>query len=457
MNKLAKLIVVMNRIHLWESMKAQILSFIQFNFVFLITMFLTLIPSVNADPGNHPWSHDEKMTLSLRNVEITEAMEMLSRKQRVNILLSEDVDGKVSVNLYDSTVGNAINAIANAAGYQVEKRGENYFVIDHEDVGRYADSETTKTKTYKLRYAQSADVMEILEGHLSLYGSISELSDRNMLVIEDKPEFLSSIEKILEKIDYKPKQILIEARILEIRLDESENFGIDWSRVFEGGDGLVGTRGLSQTSSGLFVEFTGTRLNVFLDALEEEGRAKTLSTPKLLTLENQSASVIVGDRLGYVNTVTINQVTSETTEFLESGVILEVTPSVDSNGNIMLDIHPEISTGSVNDGIPSQDTTSVQTHLLVPNGSTSFIGGLIRSQVFSDRSGVPVLGQIPLAGKLFSRKTNTTINREVIILITPTIVNSGDFEWQERELNEIKHFDDSEYVDLESIIAAARD
>ena len=166
MNKLAKLIVVMNRIHLWESMKAQILSFIQFNFVFLITMFLTLIPSVNADPGNHPWSHDEKMTLSLRNVEITEAMEMLSRKQRVNILLSEDVDGKVSVNLYDSTVGNAINAIANAAGYQVEKRGENYFVIDHEDVGRYADSETTKTKTYKLRYAQSADVMEILEGHL---------------------------------------------------------------------------------------------------------------------------------------------------------------------------------------------------------------------------------------------------------------------------------------------------
>lgn len=447
----------MNTIHLWGSMKVQILSFIKVNLAFLIAMCFIVIPSADADPGNHPWSHDEKITLSLRNVEITEAMEMLSRKQRVNILLSEAVDGKVSVNLYDSTVGNAINAIANAAGYQVEKRGDNFFVIDHEDVGKYADSGTTKTKTYKLRYAQSTDVMEILEGHLSRYGSISELADRNMLVIEDKPEFLSGIEKILEKVDYKPRQILIEARILEIRLDDSEAFGIDWSRVFENGDGLVGTRGLSQTSGGLFVEFTGTRLNVFLDALQEEGRAKTLSTPKLLTLENQAASVIVGNRLGYLNTVTINQVTSETTEFLESGVILEVTPSVDSSGNIMLDIHPEISTGSVNDGVPSQDTTSVQTHLLVPNGSTSFIGGLISSQVFSDRRGVPVLGQIPYAGKLFSRKSNTTVNREVIILITPTIVNPEDFEWQSREINEIKRFEEPEFADLESILSASSD
>lgn len=386
--------------------------------------------------------NDERISLSLRNTEIVEVMEMLSRKQRVNILLSEEVTGKVTVHLYDSTVNDAIKAIANAAGYEVEKRGNNYFVISRDDVGKYTDSDTTKIRTYKLRYAKSSEVMDILEEHLSRYGSITELANRNMLVIEDTPAFLESVERIIRKIDYRPKQILIEARILEVTLDESETYGIDWSKIFENGQGLGGTRGLSATGSGLFVEFAGTELDIFLDALEEEGRTKTLSTPKLLTLENEAASVIVGDRLGYVNTVTINQVTSETTEFLESGVILEVTPSVDDRGNIMLDIHPEISTGTVTAGVPSQTTTSVQTHLLVPDGSTSFIGGLIKSQVFRDHSGVPLLGRIPVAGKLFSRTRNRTVNTEIIVLITPSIVNSGESDWQSKELNQISALGD---------------
>ena len=127
-----------------------------------------------------------------------------------------------------------------------------------------------------------------------------------------------------------------------------------------------------------------------------------MSTPKLLALEDQEAEVVIGDRLGFRVTTTINQITSETIEFLESGVILRVLPSVDGRGRIMLTIHPEVSTGRVEDGIPNQVTTEVTTQMLVEDGQTVFIGGLIRRSLDQNREGVPVLGDIPFVGRVFS-------------------------------------------------------
>ena len=103
------------------------------------------------------------------------------------------------------------------------------------------------------------------------------------------------------------------------------------------------------------------------------GRVRTLSTPKLLALEHEEAEVIIGDRIGYRVTTTINQVTTESIEFLESGIILNVQPYVDRNGRIMMDIHPEVSTGTItNDGMPNQTTTEVTTQLLADDGQTIF-------------------------------------------------------------------------------------
>ncbi len=400
----------------------------------LIVRFIACIalawccPQADAQTG-------KTINLSVRDTEVSEVMEMLSRQERVNILLAEGVTGKISVNLYDVQLDDAIRSIANSAGYELEKRGSNYFIIERDDVGKYADNGTTRVQAFRLRYVKAENVSTILENQISRYGSITALPDRNVVVVKDTPEFLQRIEAIIASVDYRPKQVLIEARILEITLDESEAYGIEWARIFESGEGVAGTRGLSAVNSGFFIEFVGEKLEVFLDMLEQDGRTKTLSTPKLLTLENKSASVIVGDRLGYINTVTINQVTTETTEFLESGVILQVTPSVDDDGRIMLDIHPEISTGTVTDGVPSQTTTSVTTHLLVPSGGTSLIGGLIKSQTFVDNQGVPVLRKIPIAGKLFSRREERNVNTEIIVLITPTIVEPDMPDWQQREMD----------------------
>ena len=415
----------------------------------MLLIIQPLLMSVSyADTANNSAKSREKISLSLRDVELSEVMQMLSRQQRVNILLSEGVSGRISVNLYEIPLSEAIRAIANAGGYEVEKRGVNYFVIGRDEVGHYVNSGTTQLRTFRLRYANAEDVSQMLEEYVSGYGNITVLKDRNIIVVEDTPEFLQRIKKLVKQLDYRPKQILIEARILEITLDDTEAYGVEWSKLFSSGsaEGKIG-RGIPLTSSnGLFLEIIDDNLRVFLDLLQREGRTRTLSTPKLLTIENKTASVIVGDRLGYVNTVTINQVTTENTEFLESGVILEVTPSVDERGRILLEVHPEVSTGTVTDGIPSQTTTSVYTHLLVPDGATSFIGGLIKTQIFKDHTGVPVISKIPLLGRLFSRQEDRKINTEIIVMITPTIVDPADEDWQRNESDKIGSFHE-EFLD----------
>ncbi len=393
-------------------------------------------------------TNESLISMTMRDTELAEVMEMLSRAERVNILLSEGVGGKVSFSLYDVPLSEAIRSIANAAGYATERRHGMYFIVSHEDAGAYAASDLTKIRSFRIQYADPAQLQEMLRPYLSKYGQLTTLIEDKVLLVEDTPEFLRRIAALIRDIDRQPKQILIEAKILEVTLNAEDSYGIDWSDFFEAADGTgsVGTRGLegagSSGSSGLFFEVANSDLSVMLSALERNGRIRTLSTPKLLALENHEASVIVGDRRGYSVTTTINQVTTESIEFLESGVILRVTPHVDSDGRIMMDIHPEVSTGVVDtNGIPSQTTTEVTTRLLVDSGQTVFIGGLIRQTLSEARNGIPVLSRIPLFGLLFSSREVTSVNTETVVIITPWVVGEISGPWNTEPQSEIQKLD----------------
>lgn len=376
---------------------------------------------------------DRTVTLAMRNVELSEVMAMLARTERINVLLADDVEATVSFSLYDVPLLQAIQSIADAAGFAVERRSGTYFVVDRDEVGSYSASDVTDIRTFKIQYADPATVQSSLEPYLSEYGQITSIPDRNLLMIEDMPVFLRRLSVLIREIDRTPRQILIEAKILEITLNDENSYGVEWTDFFTpgDGDGSAGTRGFADAgtsgTSGAFIDIATSDFSLMLSALESDGRVRTLSTPKLLALENEESSVIVGDRRGYPVTTTINQVTTESIEFLESGVILKVTPSVDRDGRVMMDIHPEVSTGVIDvRGIPSQATTEVTTQLLVNSGQTVFIGGLIKHTQSVNRNGVPVIGRIPGIGRLFSSSEKTNANTETIVLITPRIVAGYD-------------------------------
>lgn len=412
-----------------------------FLLVAVVTVRGAEIESIN---GGH-------LSITVQNTEVAEVFEMLSREGKVNILLGTGVAGEISVNLYDVSLEEAVRTISAAAGFAVEYVDNSYFIMTHEEAGKDMAGGMTALKTFKAQYTDVDAIAGILTKHLSRYGKITTLPDRKLIVVEEIPAFMQRIEALLAQVDRRPQQILIEAKILEISLDESENFGIDWNGLFttktgtiDEGTGVFGTQGLTAPGTpGFFFSFVGPSVTAALNALSAKGRVRTLSTPKLLALEHEEAEVVIGDRTGYRVTTTINQVTTESVAFLESGVILKVIPFVDQNGQIMMDVHPEVSNATISDGIPSLTTTEVTTQFLADDGQTIFIAGLMRNSQGKRRTGVPVLADIPVLGRLFSNSEKLAIKTETVVLITPRIVEAGVQQFMSRESDRINDIDKS--------------
>ena len=384
-------------------------------------------PVVPARPLTAPEKRGELLSMSFRDAPIQEVFEMLARGERVNIILRKGVAGNVSVNLYNVTVPQAVQSIAEAGGYVVEQpRPGDYIIVERGQAGLDAARSGMVVKSYKVQYSNPKFVADILSKHVSRQGKITPLLERNMLVVEDHAEYQERVSQILRAIDAEPKQIMIEAKILEITLDDGETFGIDWTKIFNTTTGSsFGVQGLATRNiPGLFFNIVNDKVTAYLSALSAKGRVHTLSTPKLLALEYQEAMVMIGDRTGYKVTTTINLVTNETVQFLETGVILRVIPSVDERGRIMMKIHPEVSSGSISDGIPSKKSTEVTTQLLAEDGQAILIGGLIKRDRSQRRNGVPILGDLPIIGNLFANKDERTTSSETVVLITPRIVRS---------------------------------
>jgi type II secretory pathway component GspD/PulD (secretin) len=386
-------------------------------------------PAAAAPPALFQAEGDERFTLNFRNVPIEEAFELLSRKEKVNIVVSKGVSGQISVNLYRVTLKEAIQTVASAAGYSVEMRNGDYVILA-KDTSFALPGTSLQIKTLKVQYSDVAQIATLLTKYASREGKITPLLGRKLVVVEDYPAFVERIERLLQQLDAPPKQIMIEAKILEIALNENENYGIDWKRIFNagGGSGTIGTTGLATgnaavPSQGFFFSFLNSKVDLFFSALATAGRVRTLSTPKLLALENQEAKVIIGDSTGYSVTTTINLVTTQSVLFLESGVILKVIPSVDQSGRVLMKIQPEVSTASLQAGIPSKKSIQVTTELICDDGQSIFIGGLIKAQGTTERDGVPILKDLPVLGKLFSNTSNAVSTAETVVIITPYIVS----------------------------------
>lgn len=398
----------------------------------------------------------QRVSMTMKDAELADVMDMLSREQRINIFVSTDSSETVSFSLYDMALPDAIRAIANAAGLAVEHYDGNYFIVEREEAGKYAPDALTQVQSFELQYVTVDEMQSLLQPYLSEYGAITVFQEKNLFLIQDTPQFLARTAALVQQIDRQPTQILIEARILEVTLTDEDSYGMDWTKFFnsDGGSGEFGTQGLSNPqSSGLFFNYTNNNITAALDALTAQGRVRTLSSPKLLAVEDRESSVIIGDRRGYSVTTTINQVTTESIEFLESGVILRVTPSVDANGKVLMDIHPEVSTGVIDPltGIPSQSTTEVTTRMIVPNGMTIFVGGLIKHRIEESRSGVPIVSRIPGIGRLFSNRENNISNTETIVLITPTILGADDVTVDESSIEIIERMENRQGADKKTL------
>jgi type II secretory pathway component GspD/PulD (secretin) len=395
-----------------------------------------VVPNAIAEPLPNT------ISMTVKHADIAELYEMLSKQHQANILLSPGVEGNVSVNLYNVSLQEAVYSIATAAGFVVENKNNAYIISKVTEAGKTIAGGLKQIRTYKIQYSDAVKVADIVKKYLSPYGRADVLLDRKVIVIEDIPDFVRQAEQLIEQLDRAPAQILIEAQILDIKLDDKRALGVDWKKTT--GDIKVGAQDFAAVASGgMFFTLMNKNIEVTLNALSERNKVTVLSTPKLLALEHESAEVMVGARTGYKTILAVPNGGGqlEQIQFLESGVILRVTPYVDRFGGIMMKIHPEVSTASLSNNIPSLATTEVTTRVLVEDGQMVFIGGLIKNNMINNHNGIPFLEDIPFIGRLFAGSNEEAGNTETVVLIKPQVIRPRSMPLITEQAKDVQKFE----------------
>jgi len=389
---------------------------------------------------------NDLLTLSLLDVDIREALSAIAIEKEINIATSKDVSGKISVHLFNVTLKKALDAVTMAGRYSYYKHGDLYYIYKPKEE-KDPQVKRLQMRIFKLRYADVDKVQEVLEA-LPGIRMLKIHEPSKTIVVEDTPENIEKIETIVNYWDAMPKQVMIEAKILEISLTDDMTMGVNWEKIL--GDARVGTGGFSTAKlpsgpgtspvpvigDGIFANIitragTSQQFAAALDALQAITKINTLSTPKILAIHGKPARVQVGGQQGYKVTTTNLGISTETIEFINTGTILDITPYIDDDNNVLLNVKPTINAAQLEEGIPVVRSTSITTWLMAGSGETVFIGGLIQDTDIETRDGVPFLANIPVLGWPFRRTFRGIGKTELIILITPRIIENGNPNNQE--------------------------
>ncbi len=271
----------------------------------------------------------------------------------------------------------------------------------------------------------------------------------NSLLILSTPEEFQLLQQVVSVLDVAPNQVMLEATIAEVTLNDDLAYGINWflesgefNLTFSGADNGA----VAPTFPGFSVLFSGEDGRAALSAVASITDVKVLSSPSLMVLDNRTATLQVGDQVPIVtqtstSTIGANAPIVNQVEMRDTGVILKVTPRVNEGGRVSLEIEQEVSdvTQTQTSGIdsPTIQQRKIKTSVAVDNGSTIALGGLIRDRVTDSATKIPLLGDIPLLGELFRSNTKRNERTELVVLITPRVVGSAsDAEIVTRELRE---------------------
>ena len=379
----------------------------------------------------------DRITLSAREAPLDTVLTLLAQQHGLSIVGTGTTGQTVSLNLFDVPLEQALNAILNVNGFRWHRDGRILMVTPLAAESTVSASVQGRVlQVIPLNYVSAADVDRVVKTLLSPVGKSSIMESlstdkrktRDQIVVEDLPENLARIESYIAQTDRPPKQVLIEARILKVDLEDETRHGVNFNYLAElaGTDISVRTVGFANqlANPSLLLGIDGGELDSLIECLKQTTSAKTLASPKVLAVNGQDARIQIGEQLGYFVTTTTQTSTLQNVEFLDVGVVLTVTPVIGEDGQILMTVKPEVSNGRVNQttGLPEEETAEVETTVLLGDGQGMIIGGLIQEQDTDTQSKIPVLGELWAVGKLFRRSTVVRQRSEIIIALIPRIV-----------------------------------
>ena len=413
---------------------------------FIALLVLLIMPVADTALGQElkvvaSEDNGRKVSMDVQNADIGTVLRSLANYSGVNIVAAPAVEGKVTVKLDGVPWREALTVILRAHGFDfVEEHG--ILRVDSAEELMRQEVETKRAERTvddlaelqmeiaHLSFANAEEVKESLRHMLTKRGKIDVDVRTNTLLISDIASRVAVIKQVAESLDSKTPQVEINAKLVDMDLRASREIGIVWSanNLKDAGGNLAGSAsvgaGIQQPVGNLVVGTVQSYGDLLLNiqALEDKNLANLISNPIVTTTDNREASILVGQKIPLI---VADEAGNAVVQLTTIGIVLRVTPHINSTDRITLDVHNEVSDlssqATVQGGVII-NTSEADTRVVVNNGETAIIGGLIRKVESHLENGVPVLKDVPVLGGLFKQTSKVDNNRELVIFVTPRIV-----------------------------------
>ncbi|HNC74753.1 MAG TPA: type IV pilus secretin PilQ, partial [Elusimicrobiota bacterium] len=416
------------------------------------------------------------ITIDFDDADIRDVIRVLAEMSGINMIYASDLRGFVTVHLDQVPFDEVFSTVLTMQGLVSQQIGNNILrILTPEGLNTDRARSVTTYRTFFLNYAKAADLGSHLAAvKISPTSRFTVDAPNNALVVTDTPEGLAAAERLISELDRKPAQVLIETKLVQLSLGKSLDLGIQWEyansrplsdrnpanrriigqRKTEAGSsppagkvGFVGTdaTGADEVTTAVDSATRGTGVNLAgptkagitfgfinssdlltatLGALETENEAKTLTNPKIITTNNQNAKIQIGQKVPFLQTtVSPGGTATQSTVFADVGFIIDVTPTINEDNRIRLKVKPESSNvEGTTDAGPTINTTTAETEVILRDGDTIVIGGLVSENMVKSVSKVPLLGDLPVLGVFFRSLSDTKKRQELLVFITARIV-----------------------------------
>jgi type IV pilus assembly protein PilQ len=430
----------------------------------------------SSSATNIPYS-GQRINLDLVNADIHSVFRLISHVSKLNIVAGDDVQGRVTVRLENVPWDQAFAAILQAKGMGSQRFGNIVRIAPIDTIKAEQQSaleakqaafqlEDLQTYVVPLNYAGAADIVKQVTAMLSERGKV-EIDERtNQLIVQDLDDRIAAVRELVRQIDTQNPQVLIEARVVEASSTFARGLGVEWGSELNASaatgfatgaffpnsigvsGGLVKSGGLATQTfyeSGqdtLLVDLSSPTgeygaiamhlgsipglidLDARLSAMESEGWGKVVSSPRVITIDNQSATITQGAEIPYMSV----SAGGANVRLVKAALELEVTPHITSDGRIFLDLsvsnnRPDFSQSV--QGQPAIQIKEAKTSALVDNGDTTVIGGVYAFETSESRSSIPLLSKIPLLGYLFKNSGTKLTRNELLVFVSPRILSAA--------------------------------
>ena len=388
---------------------------------------------------------EQNVSISFTKAELKSVLSFLAKAYSLNMLVDDEIKGTVSIVLKDVTLEKALTYILNLNDFIYVKENE---ILEIKEV-----EEDKITGVIDVNFVDTSLATEIVQKFLSEDASIQINDKTDQLIITDTASKIEEARDFLKKVDLPPRQVVIEAKLLDVTHYDYDNLGISWSgsslflrmplrwlgqSIDENGHVEMST--FTQSTAGTSSDLSGSQFTVgfskgggtltaTIDALIQQRKVKVLANPTITTINNVEAKIVIGEKYPIREQTQTTTGTLETTRFVDIGTTLVVTPRITEDGFVQITIHPEVSSvaSTITDG-PRITTREADMTVVLKDRQSVVLAGLISENETLYRSKIPILGYLPFIGTFFSSRHKSHDQKELVIIITPYILPSGSNE-----------------------------